>query len=183
MVGPRAEREGQSQQEPQRIITDNTSFEIIIPNIGKRIYLTYTPEGALITLLESLTQPEEERLALETHFTGVVREMMIHSLEFKAGRLVPGSETITHELEALDLEAPFKDGVSKLADMHYSNTRVKTLVTDQAKLFSAGETHMGFMPSIVKEEVVKLHGIIEDYYNQRAKQHTGSRPRRPNSSR
>ncbi len=86
-------------------------------------------------------------------------------------------------MAVLDLEAPFKQGAVRLArHFDYSRIRVKELVTDQGKVLTSGQTHMGIMSPIVKEEVVKLHGIIDDLYQEIENPHPSRGRRRPSAS-
>lgn len=156
--------------EPHRIITDDTVFEIINPKQGKRIYLTLSPDGTLTTRLEDLTPPEELKLEAESQFTSIVRHLILYSVENQAAQVRPGSEEVGPELAALDWEAQFRQGVIALTDMHLSNREIQQMVRGQGRLFTIGQEHIGFTPSIIKEQVVRLNRFVADYFNNRAKQ-------------
>ena len=167
-------------QEPYRIITDKP-VEIISPIQGKRIYVSLSPNGALLTRMEDLTQPEERRLEAETQFTNVVRPLIVYSLENQAVQARPGSEEIGPELAALDWDAQFQMGVASLEDIHLSNKQIREMIINQGKQFTAGQEHMGFMPSTVSEQVVRLNRFVDDYFIEKARQQ--SQPQRGRHSR
>src|SRR3989344_180466 len=124
---------GATEQEPppHRVISDSTSFEIIRPLQGKRVNVTFLPDGTIAIREGSLTQPEGKRLEAEVEFTTSVRGLITYSLELKAARALPGSETTSHELKVHELQTQFIELVRTLADMHISNREIQKLVTGQ----------------------------------------------------
>lgn len=153
--------------QPQRIVTDSTSFDIILASRGKRLFLQYTPEENLITRVEDLTKPEEDRITAETEFTGITRDLIMYGLGYKGAKVSPGSEEIGPEMDVFDQEKLFTRRASQLArDFDYPVARVKELVSDVGKLVKPSEIRIGFLLPVVKEEIARLHGLVDVTYQE-----------------
>jgi len=159
----------QEREQLYTIISDSNSYEFIRPGSNERVKIKFLPDKTISIKREPLTLPEEIRLDAEGKFTETVRGLITYSLELKAAKTQPGSETIGHELEVDELENEFNKSIKALADMHLSNRAIQRLITEQAKLFSIGAEHIGFMPTIIQEELTRLNRIVDVYFQQRAK--------------
>lgn len=164
----RTER-GRQGLEPQRIISDNTCFEITVPNMKKVVSMRISPDGFVSTKVENLAGDKEERLRLETNFTEVTRNYISAELNSKAASQIDTTDGVGPDLLAISLERQVGDGVKTLYQKGYSEEEIKGLVLSQARQFSGGETHMGEMPSMVREIVVSLNTRIGNYFENAGK--------------
>ena len=152
---------------PQKFTSNRSFFEIKIPNIGKKVLLKVSPDGFVSTKVETLNTANEEKLKAEAQFTEITRNLISERLRRKAAKQMPGSEEIGLELSADSLEKQFGQTAETLLGMGYTESKIKKLVMEQGKQFTIGETHMGEMPSIVKEEVMDLNTSIQGLFGKK----------------
>jgi len=151
-------------QEPLKITSSRSSIEITMSGIGKKLLVEISPNGSIVTKVEALNTANEEKLEAEAQFTGITRNLIGERLKSKAAKQMPGSEEIGPELSADSLEEQFEGLAKVLQKMGYTEDEIKKLIREQGKQITIGETHMGEVPSAVREEVVDLSIKIGDFY-------------------
>jgi hypothetical protein len=155
----------QEKGKPYEIISHTNSLRITFPEIGTGISLVALPGGHYKAKGEILRSFKEECLLAEVQFTETTRKLIAKRLEDKAAMQFPGSEEIGPETSVASLKVEFKQNIEDLRKKGYSEERIMKMLKDQGKQFTAGETHMGQMPPVVKEEVTNLNTVIYNIFN------------------
>lgn len=158
------EKDNLQSQESRKIISNKNSFEITVPHFGRKIFLKISPDGFISTKVEMLKSVDKERLQTVVQLAETTRSLMDKRIKSKAAKLTPGSESDGLEVSIASLEEDFEQKVRGLRKMGFAEDSLKKIVLEQGKQINFGETHMGEVPTVVKEEVVALSTKIAEFY-------------------
>lgn len=166
---------GRHSEEPKRIVSDSSSFEIFSPATSRLVSIIIGPENTVTTRVELLKDRQEQRLLAEVQFTEISRNLINAMIEDKAAKMARGSEDVPTELSVISYGQLFDTSVRVLADLGLSNQQVSRLIRTQGQMFTAGADRIGIMPTIVREQVETLGQRVGQIYLDKAREDRQSR--------
>ena len=161
-----AEAEKRTPEKPQKIVTNNCRFEIIIPQKNKIVFVNVLDDDTVEVWSESLSK-KEERVTMKEKFMEVTRHLICSNLGVEAAELTKAGEEAI-KTDASFLKAEFDDGVNYLLGLNFSDKEVQSLVKESASQISFGQQHIGELSPPVREQVVELKNRVEEIYNEKA---------------
>lgn len=148
---------------PERIVTTDEELEIFNPQLGVTLRLAISAEGFRGEHVR-LPKDQEEKIVAQLQFQEIARRLIVAMVDHEAVKLRRGSEDIAPELEVISYETQFDNGMEILRKLHLSDKDVMGLIDGSGRQISPGETHMGEIPQIVKEQILKLQARVLEAY-------------------